>query len=92
MPQVAPAIVLSVLVGAFNSCVYVVLRGVIRPHLLAVVPAAVVGAYIGQAVGARVGDPIEIGDYSLVWASVMAWIGILLVASLASVVPARPRD
>ncbi len=92
VPPVAPSIVLSVLVGTFNSCLYVVLRGVVRPHLIAVVPAAIIGAYIGQAVGGRVGDPIQIGDFSLVWATVLAWVGILVVVSLASIMPDRDPD
>jgi hypothetical protein len=92
MPPVAPAVVLSVLVGLFNSCLYVVLRGVVGAHLLAVVPASIVGAFIGQAVGGRVGDPVQLGDYSLAWASVMAWVAILVVVSLASVLPDRKPD
>ncbi len=89
MPPVSPAIVLSVLVGVFDSCLYLVLRGTIRAHMVAVVPAAIVGAFIGQAVGGRVGDPVRIGDYSLVWAVVVSWVGILVVVSLASVMPDR---
>ena len=92
MPHVAPAVVLSVLVGLFNSCLYLVLRGGLRAHLLVVIPASIVGAYIGQAVGGRVGDPVQIGDYSLIWASVVAWVAILIVVSLASIVPDRESD
>ena len=92
MPPVAPPVVLSILVGLFNSCLYVVLRGVVGAHLLAVVPASIVGAFIGQAVGGRVGDPVQLGDYSLAWASVMAWVAILVVVSLASVLPDRKPD
>jgi hypothetical protein len=92
VPHVAPAIVLSVLVGVFDSCLYVVLRGVIRPHLLALVPASIVGAYIGQAVGGRVGDPIIVGDFSLAWALVMSWVAILVVVGLASIMPEREPD
>jgi len=92
MPHIAPAVVLSVLVGLFNSCLYLVLRGVLRAHLLVVIPASIVGAYIGQAVGGRVGDPVQIGDYSLIWASVVAWVAILIVVSLASIVPDRESD
>jgi len=92
IPHVAPAVVLSVLVGLFNSCLYLVLRGVLRAHLLVVIPASIVGAYIGQAVGGRVGDPVQIGDYSLIWASVVAWVAILIVVSLASIVPDRESD
>lgn len=92
VPQVAPAVILSILVGVFNACLYVVLRGVIHPHLVAVVPAAIIGAFIGQAVGGRVGDPVQVGDFSLAWASVMAWVGILVVVGLASVMPRRTSD
>ena len=91
-PHVAPAVVLSVLVGLFDSCLYLLLRGVVRPHLLVVVPASIVGAYIGQAVGGRVGDPVQIGDFSLVWAFVVAWVAILIVVSLASIMPDRQSD
>ncbi len=92
VPPVAPAVVLSFLVGAFNSCLYVVLRGHVRPHVLAVVPAAIIGAYIGQAVGGRVGDPVTVGDFSLAWASVVSWVAILVVVSLASIMPERASD
>ena len=89
IPNVSPAIVLSILVGLFDSCMYLVIRGVLRPHLLVVVPAAIAGAFIGQAVGARVGDPVHVGDFSLIWALVVGWVGILIVVGLASVVPSR---
>ena len=90
VPHVAPAVVLSVLVGLFDSCLYLVLRGVLRPHLLVVVPAAIVGAYIGQAVGGRVGDPVQIGDFS-VRLGVRGRLGgaSSIVVSLASIVPDR---
>jgi len=89
MPHVAPAVVLSILVGVFDSSLYLLLRGVLRPHLLVVVPASIVGAYIGQAVGGRVGDPVQVGDFSLVWAIVVGWVAILIVVSLASIMPGR---
>jgi len=89
MPHVAPAVVLSILVGVFDSSLYLLLRGVLRPHLLVVIPASIVGAYIGQAVGGRVGDPVQVGDFSLVWAIVVGWVAILIVVSLASIMPGR---
>ena len=55
-------------------------------------PAAIVGAFIGQAVGGRVGDPIQVGDFSVIWATVLAWVGILVVVSLASIMPDREPD
>ncbi len=92
VPHVTPAVVLSVMVGMFSSCLYLVVRGRIRAHLLLVVPAAIVGAYVGQAVGGRVGDPIQVGDFSVLWAAVVAWLAILVVASLASLMPDRQSD
>jgi hypothetical protein len=92
VPQVSPAVVLSVLVGVFNSCLYVVVRGRGGAHLVVVVPASILGAYVGQAVGGRFGDPVRIGDYSLAWASVIAWVAILVVVGLASIMPDRRAD
>jgi uncharacterized membrane protein YfcA len=80
---------LSILVGLFDSSLYLLLRGVLRPHLLVVIPASIVGAYIGQAVGGRVGDPVQIGDFSVLWAFVVGWVAILVVVSLASLMPDR---
>jgi hypothetical protein len=47
--------------------------------------AAILGAYGGQAVGARLGDPLAIGDFGLLWASLLAWVGIAVIVA-ASVV------
>ena len=92
VPHVTPAVVLSVLVGLFASSLYLVVRGKLQAHLLVVVPAAIAGAYVGQAVGGRVGDPIQVGDFSLLWASVVSAVAILVVASLASIMPDRRPD
>jgi hypothetical protein len=92
IPPVSPAIVLSVLVGAFHTCLYVVIRGTLRRHVLVVLGAAIGGALVGQAVGRRAGDPLQLGDYSLLWASVMAWVGILVVVLVAAIRPERRRE
>lgn len=89
VPAVAPAIVISIVVGAFHTCLYVVLRGMIRVHLLLVLPAAILGAYAGHALGARLWDPARLGDYSLLWASVVAWAGIIIVAVASTLGPSR---
>ena len=47
--------------------------------------------YAGSALGARLGDPIRLGDYSLLWASVVAWAGILVVAVTTILGPTRAR-
>lgn len=92
LPDVSPAVVLSVVVGTFNACLYVVLRGTLRPHVLLVLPAAVAGAYIGQAVGGHFDDPVRMGDYSLLWASAVAWMGIFLAVGVTALLPSRRAD
>ena len=89
IPAVAPAIVLSAVLGAFHTSLYVVVRGAIRIHLLLVLPAAILGAFAGQALGARVGDPFRLGDFSLTWASLLAWVGIIIVAVASTLGPTR---
>ncbi len=83
-----PSVVLSAIVGALWTCVYVLVRGQLRLHVLLVLPAAVAGAWAGQALGARLGDPARMGDYPVVSASVFAWVGIGVV-SVAATVGAR---
>lgn len=91
IPPVAPAIVLSVLVGAFQTCLYVVIRGSIGRHLPLTLVAAIGGAFVGHLVGRLTGDPIQLGDFNVLWASIMAWVGIVVVAGVAAIRPAsRP--
>lgn len=86
-----PAFVLSLLVGAFHTSVYVFVRGNLGWHIPAVLVAAILGALAGQAIGARVGDVLYIGDYSLLWASALAWLGIG-IAAVTSALTARHPD
>ena len=71
-----PAFTLSLLVGAFHTCIYIFVRGRLGWHLPIVLVGAILGALAGQAIGARVGDVLRIGDYTLLWASALAWLGI----------------
>lgn len=90
-----PAFVLSLLVGAFQTCVYLFIRGRLGWHLPAVLLGAIIGALAGQAIGARVGDVLTIGDYSLLWASAIAWLGIgiaLVTSGLVDRQPEPPPD
>ncbi len=92
--MIGPSIVLSVVVAAFHVSLYVVIRGRVGARLPLLLVAAFLGAWAGDAIGARLGgDPLRIGDYSLVTASVVAWVGIgivALVALLGSVRGAQP--
>ncbi len=90
-----PAFVLSLLTGAFHTSIYVFVRGNLGWHLPAVLAGAVLGALTGQAIGARVGDILYIGDYSLLWASAFSWLGIgiaIVSSGLASTPPRPPPD
>lgn len=92
IPAVAPSILLSVIVGALHTCLYVLLRGQLRLHIVLVLPAAIAGAWAGQALGGRLGDPLRLGDYPVLWASVFAWIGIGVVSVAATIGARSPRQ
>jgi len=84
-----PALVLSVLVGIVCAAVYVLARGHAGGLLPIILLAATLGAWAGDAMGERIGiDVLLIGDYHLVSAFVVAWVGIGIVALLAILGPA----
>lgn len=58
--------------------------------MLLVFMAAALGAWAGDATGGRLGiDPVHIGDFHLVAASVVAWAGIAFVLVLSILGPAE---
>lgn len=85
MPPIGPAPVLALLVGIFHTGVYLFIRGTLEVRLIFVLLAAVLGAFAGQALGARLGDPLLIGDFGLLWSSVLAWVGIAIAAAAGMV-------
>ena len=89
LPDIGTAPVLSVVVGVFHTALYVLLRGRVGARLPVALLAAILGAYAGQAIGARLGDVLRLGDYPLVWASVVAWAGILIIAVGSTLGPTR---
>ena len=61
-------------------------RGGVR--MLLVFVAAALGAWAGDATGGRLGiDPIHIGDFHVIAASVVAWVGIVFVLVLSILGP-----
>jgi hypothetical protein len=55
--------------------------------------AAALGAWAGDAIGGRLGvDPIRIGDFHVIAASVVAWAGIIFVEVLFILGPAADED
>jgi hypothetical protein len=90
---IGPALVLAAIVGLFHVSAYVFIRGRAGARLPLLIVAAVLGAWAGDTVGARMSiDPLRIGDFHLVSASVVAWLGIGLVAILAILVPERKTE
>ena len=85
-----PAPVLAILVGVFHTALYVLIRGSAGGRLPLVLLAAVLGAWAGDALGARLGvDLLRLGDFRLLSASVLAWLGIGFVGLVAVLGPAR---
>jgi len=87
---VGPAPILSVLLGVFHASLFVLIRGSAGGQLPLLILAASLGAWAGDAIGARMGlDLLRIGDFRLLAASVMAWVGIAVVAIVAILGPER---
>jgi hypothetical protein len=87
-----PSLVLSVLVGLFHAALSVLIRGSAGGRLPLIALAAVLGAWAGDALADRLGfDVLMIGDYHLLGASALAWVGIGLVSVAAVLGPARER-
>jgi hypothetical protein len=87
-----PAPVLAVLVGVFHTALYVLIRGSAGGQLPLLLPAAILGAWAGDALGDRSGiDLFAIGDFRTLPASLLAWVGIGFVAIVAILGPTRRR-
>lgn len=89
MPEIGPAPVLAALVGLFHTGVYLVVRGSAGLRLPFVIVAAILGAYAGQQVGTRLGDPLMIGEFGILWSSLVAWFGIALIVAASILSPSR---
>ncbi len=87
-----PAPVLAVLLGVFHTALYVLFRGSAGGQLPLLVPAAILGAWSGDALGDRMGmDLFAIGDFRTVPASMLAWLGIAFVAIVAILGPTKAK-
>lgn len=79
-----PAPVLALLVGIFHVSIYVLIRGSAGQRVPILLLAAFLGAWAGDALAGRLGaDPLRIGDFHLIGASILAWVGIAAVAIVA---------
>ncbi len=87
-----PAPVLAVLVGAFHTALFVFIRGRVGVQTIVVLAAAILGAWAGDAVGGRLNiDPVRVGDFRLVSASIVAWMGIVFASVTAVLGTANPE-
>jgi len=86
--DLSPAPVLALLVGLFHTGLYM-FCAVAGVRLVFVAIAAILGAFAGQALALRLGDPLQIGDFGLVWSSLLSWLGIILIVAASLLAPAR---
>ena len=67
-----PALVLSLLVGAFHTCVYIFVRGNLGWHIPGLLVGAILGALVGQAIGGSPeGGIFKSTDGGATWSPVM---------------------
>jgi len=82
---IGPSPVLALLVGGACAAIYVLIRGNAGGRIPLVFLAAVLGAWAGDAIGQRLGvEILVIGDFRVIPASVLAWVGIGVVALVAT--------
>ena len=89
---IPPALPLALLLGLVHTAIYVLIRGDAGGRLPLTYVAATLGAWAGAAIGNRIGlDILTIGDFALIPASIVAWVGIGIVAVLATLGPQAGR-
>jgi hypothetical protein len=88
--SIGPAPILAILVGLFNTSLFVLIRGTAGGQLPLLLLAASLGAWAGDALGGRLGiELLSIGDFRLVPASALAWLGMAVVTIVAVLGPSR---
>ncbi len=87
-----PALILSILVGIFHASLFVLIRGTAGGRFPVILVAAILGAWAGDALAARLDfDILAIGDFHLLAASIVAWIGIGISSAVAILGPSGRR-
>ena len=90
--SLGPALILSILVGVFHASLFVLIRGTAAGRLPIIVVAAILGAWAGDAIADRLGfNVLTIGDFHLLAASIVAWIGIGISSAVAILGPSERR-
>jgi hypothetical protein len=87
---IGPSLVLAILVGIFNTGLYVLIRGSAGGQLPLLLIAAILGAWAGDALGARLGlDILRLGDFRILAATAVSWVGIGFVSIVAILGPTK---
>jgi hypothetical protein len=88
--SIGPGPILAILVGLFNTSLFVLIRGTAGGQLPLLLLVAILGAWAGDSLGARLGiDLLRIGDFRLIPASAIAWLGMAIVTVVAVLGPSR---
>ncbi len=89
---IGPALILSILVGVFHASLFVLIRGSAGGRLPILVLASILGAWAGDAIADRLEfDVLMLGDYHLLAASILAWVGIGVSSAVAILGPSERR-
>jgi hypothetical protein len=87
-----PALILAILVGLFHASLFVLIRGSAGGRLAIVILAAILGAWAGDALAARLGiNILMLGDFHLLGASIVAWVGIAISSAVAILGPSMRK-
>ncbi len=90
---IGPALPLSLLLGLVHTALYVLIRGNAGGRLPLTYLAAALGSWAGASIGAMAGMTVlAIGDYALIPASIVAWLGIGFVAIVATLGPDSRKE
>jgi hypothetical protein len=90
--SIGPALILAVLIGLFNAALYVLIRGNAGGRLPIIVVAAILGAWAGDALAGRLGfEVLTIGDFHLLGATIVAWVGIGISSAVAILGPSMRK-
>jgi hypothetical protein len=86
--EIAPGLVLALLVATFHVALYVLVRNRLERHVFVAWLLAIPAALVASGLGARlIADPVRIGDFAPLWASAGAWLAIGVVSLVRLLVP-----
>jgi hypothetical protein len=86
--EIAPALVLALLVATFHVALYVLIRNRFERHVIVAWLVAIPAALVASGLGSRLLlDPLRVGEFSPVWGSLGAWLAIGIVALVRLLAP-----